>query len=45
MIRKILYLHTNLIARDWRSLAIVYESLFGCEVRSAPARLLGPDNA
>jgi len=26
------YSHTNLIARDWRSLAGFYESLFGCEL-------------
>jgi len=24
------YVHTNLIARDWRSLAAFYESVFGC---------------
>ena len=24
------YVHTNLIARDWRGLAAFYESLFGC---------------
>jgi hypothetical protein len=26
------YVHTNLIADDWRSLAWFYESVFGCEV-------------
>ena len=26
------YLHTNLIAKDWRRLADFYESVFGCEV-------------
>jgi len=26
------YSHTNVIARDWRSLASFYESLFGCEL-------------
>jgi glyoxylase I family protein len=26
------YLHTNLIARDWRVLACFYESVFGCEI-------------
>lgn len=26
------YLHTNLVARDWRALASFYESLFGCEI-------------
>jgi predicted enzyme related to lactoylglutathione lyase len=24
------YVHTNLIARDWRSLAVFYQRLFGC---------------
>jgi predicted enzyme related to lactoylglutathione lyase len=24
------YVHTNLVARDWRSLAVFYETLFGC---------------
>lgn len=31
------YLHTNLIAHDWRKLASFYESLFGCE-RVPPER-------
>ncbi len=25
------YVHTNLIARDWRSLAAFYQNLFGCK--------------
>jgi predicted enzyme related to lactoylglutathione lyase len=25
------YIHTNLVARDWRSLAAFYQTLFGCE--------------
>jgi predicted enzyme related to lactoylglutathione lyase len=25
------YVHTNLIARDWRSLAYFYQQVFGCE--------------
>jgi predicted enzyme related to lactoylglutathione lyase len=37
MIDKARYVHTNLIARDWRSLAEFYESLFGC-VRVPPER-------
>jgi len=32
MIRGARYSHTNLIARDWRSLAAFYQSLFGCVV-------------
>lgn len=31
------YVHTNLIARDWRSLAAFYESVFGC-IRVQPER-------
>jgi predicted enzyme related to lactoylglutathione lyase len=30
MIQGARYAHTNLIARDWRTLARFYESLFGC---------------
>ena len=26
-----LYAHTNLVARDWRTLAAFYEEVFGCE--------------
>lgn len=37
MIRNARYVHTNLIARDWESLAAFYESLFGC-VRVPPER-------
>ena len=31
------YVHTNLIARDWRKLAAFYEAVFGC-VRVPPER-------
>lgn len=31
------YVHTNLVARDWRSLAAFYEEVFGCE-RVPPER-------
>jgi len=31
------YVHTNLIARDWRKLAAFYESVFGC-VQMPPER-------
>jgi len=24
------YVHTNLVARDWRKLAAFYQDLFGC---------------
>lgn len=32
MIKGVRYVHTNLIARDWRTLASFYESVLGCEV-------------
>jgi predicted enzyme related to lactoylglutathione lyase len=31
MIQNAKYVHTNLIARDWRSLAEFYQSVLGCE--------------
>ncbi|MEQ9400895.1 MAG: VOC family protein [Longimicrobiales bacterium] len=31
------YVHTNLVARDWRTLAAFYESVFGC-VPTGPRR-------
>jgi predicted enzyme related to lactoylglutathione lyase len=37
VIRGARYVHTNLIARDWRALAGFYERLFGC-VRVPPER-------
>jgi predicted enzyme related to lactoylglutathione lyase len=37
MITNARYVHTNLIARNWQSLANFYESLFGC-VRVSPER-------
>ncbi len=30
MIRNARYVHTNLVARDWRALASFYERVFGC---------------
>ena len=32
MIEGVRYVHTNLIARDWRRLASFYEAVFGCEI-------------
>ncbi len=32
MISSAKYVHTNLIARDWRALARFYQEVFGCEV-------------
>lgn len=37
MIQNARYVHTNLVARNWRSLAGFYESIFGC-VRVPPER-------
>jgi predicted enzyme related to lactoylglutathione lyase len=32
MIEGVRYVHTNLIARDWRRLASFYQAVFGCEI-------------
>lgn len=37
------YVHTNLIARDWRALANFYISLFGCEVVPPERDYAGPE--
>ena len=37
------YGHTNLIARDWRSLARFYETLFGCTPVPPERDFRGPD--
>lgn len=39
------YVHTNLIARDWRALAGFYESVFGCTPVPPERDLSGPDLA
>ena len=39
------YTHTNLIARDWRTLAEFYESLFGCVPVSPERDYSGPEVA
>jgi glyoxylase I family protein len=36
------YVHTNLIARDWRKLAAFYESVFGCSLVPPERDLSGP---
>ena len=36
---EITYKHTNIIARDWKTLAVFYEKVFGC-VRVPPERNL-----
>lgn len=37
------YVHTNLIARDWRALARFYQELFGCTVVPPERDYAGPD--
>jgi predicted enzyme related to lactoylglutathione lyase len=37
------YVHTNLVARDWRSLARFYERVFGCLPVPPERDLSGPD--
>lgn len=36
------YVHTNLIARDWRSLSAFYQHVFGCRPVPPERDLLGP---
>jgi catechol 2,3-dioxygenase-like lactoylglutathione lyase family enzyme len=37
------YVHTNLIARDWRVLARFYEDVFGCTLVPPERNLFGPE--
>ena len=37
------YVHTNLIARDWRALAGFYEEVFGCTAIPPERHFSGPD--
>jgi predicted enzyme related to lactoylglutathione lyase len=37
------YVHTNLIARDWRALSRFYEEVFGCTPVMPERNLSGPD--
>lgn len=39
------YVHTNLIARDWRALARFYQEVFCCEPVPPARRLSGPELA
>lgn len=39
------YVHTNLVARDWRSLARFYTDTFGCVLLSPERDYSGPDLA
>lgn len=43
MIRDAKYVHTNLIARDWRSLADFYTRVFGCVAVPPERDYSGPD--
>ena len=42
MIRGAKYVHTNLIARDWRALAAFYQAVFGCETIPPERNFSGP---
>lgn len=43
MIQGAKYVHTNLIARDWRALAKFYENLFSCVLVPPERNYSGPD--
>lgn len=43
MIRDARYVHTNLIARDWRRLAEFYAGAFGCEAVPPERNFSGPE--
>lgn len=43
MIQGAKYVHTNLIARDWRALAKFYQDLFGCVPVPPERNYSGPD--
>ena len=43
MIDNARYVHTNLIAHDWRGLSSFYQSVLGCEPASPERDLGGPD--
>ena len=43
MIKNARYIHTNLIARDWRTLAEFYQTVFGCEPVPPERDFEGPD--
>ena len=42
MIREVRYVHTNLVARDWRRLAAFYQTVFGCEPVAPERDYSGP---
>jgi catechol 2,3-dioxygenase-like lactoylglutathione lyase family enzyme len=42
MIRGARFVHTNLIARDWRALATFYQRVFGCEPVPPERNFSGP---
>lgn len=43
MIADAKYVHTNLIARDWRALSRFYQEVFGCTPVLPERNLSGPD--
>jgi catechol 2,3-dioxygenase-like lactoylglutathione lyase family enzyme len=42
MARTARYVHTNIVARDWRALASFYQRVFGCEVVPPERHFSGP---
>jgi predicted enzyme related to lactoylglutathione lyase len=42
MVRNAQYVHTNLVARDWRELASFYQRVFGCAVVPPERHFSGP---
>ena len=45
MIESARYVHTNLVARDWRALARFYQEVFGCTPDPPERAYAGPDLA
>ena len=45
MIESAKYVHTNLVARDWRTLARFYQEVFGCVLDPPERSYSGPDLA
>ena len=43
MIKNARYVHTNIVARDWRALAKFYQNVFGCEAVPPERDYSGPD--
>jgi catechol 2,3-dioxygenase-like lactoylglutathione lyase family enzyme len=42
MVRKARYVHTNVVAREWKALSSFYERVFGCEAVPPERHFSGP---